>query len=118
MGEVKKPGAIQLPTERKLTVLEAITLAGGFTDIAAPDRTKVLRNANGQNQSIEVKISRITKEGDKSADIFLAEVYVPKHNARFAVAPENNTNVHRPLLKSHCLEEILSLRTERTIAND
>jgi len=81
LGEVKKPGAIQLPTERKLTVLEAITLAGGFTDIAAPDRTKVLRNAGGQNQSIEVKISRITKEGDKSADIFLEPndtVFVPQ----------------------------------------
>ena len=81
LGEVKKPGAIQLPTERKLTVLEAITLAGGFTDIAAPDRTKVLRNADGQNQSIEVKISRITKEGDKSADIFLEPndtVFVPQ----------------------------------------
>ena len=81
LGEVKKPGAIQLPTERKLTVLEAITLAGGFTDIAAPARTKVLRNADGQNQSIEVKISRITKEGDKSADIFLEPndtVFVPQ----------------------------------------
>lgn len=81
LGEVKKPGAIQLPTERKLTVLEAITLAGGFTDIAAPDRTKVLRNANGQNQSIQVEISRITKQGDKSADIALEPndtIFVPQ----------------------------------------
>jgi polysaccharide export outer membrane protein len=69
LGEVKTPGSIQLPTDRTLTVLEAITLSGGFTDIAAPDRTKVLRSTNGQNQSIDVKISRITKEGDKSADI-------------------------------------------------
>ena len=81
LGEVKKPGAIQLPAERRLTVLEAITLAGGFTDLAAPDRTKVLRNANGQNQNISVEISRITKQGDKSADIFLEPndtVYVPQ----------------------------------------
>ena len=81
LGEVKKPGAIQLPAERRLTVLEAITLAGGFTDLAAPDRTKVLRNANGQNQNIPVIISRITKQGDKSADIFLEPndtVYVPQ----------------------------------------
>ena len=81
LGEVKKPGSISLPVERKLTVLEAITLAGGFTDIAAPDRTRVLRNANGQNQNIEVKISRITKEGDKNADIFLEPndtVFVPQ----------------------------------------
>lgn len=69
IGEVKTPGSIQMPTDRPLTVLEAITLSGGFTDIAAPDRTKVLRTTNGQNQSIDVKISRITKEGDKSADI-------------------------------------------------
>jgi len=54
----------------------------------------------------------------KAANIFLAEVYVPKHNARFAVAPENGTNVHRPLLKRHRLDETLSLRTKRTVAND
>jgi len=81
LGEVKKPGSIQLPVERRLTVLEAITLAGGFTDLAAPDRTKVLRNANGQNLNIPVEISRITKQGDKSADIFLEPndtVYIPQ----------------------------------------
>ncbi len=81
LGEVKTPGSIPLPTERKLTVLEAITLCGGFTDIAAPDRTKVLRNVNGRSQSIEVKVSRITKEGDKSADIPLEPndtVFVPQ----------------------------------------
>jgi hypothetical protein len=54
----------------------------------------------------------------KAANIFLAEVYVPKHNARFAVAPENGTNVHRPLLKRHRLDETLSVRTKRTVAND
>ena len=64
----------------------------------------------------ELRLAGISNMED--GNIFLAEVYVPKHNARFAVAPENNTNVHRPLLKSHCLEEILSLRAERTVAND
>ena len=81
LGEVKKPGSITMPAERRLTVLEAITLAGGFTDLASPDRTKVLRNANGQNQNIQVEISRITKLGDKSADIFLEPndtVFIPQ----------------------------------------
>ena len=81
LGEVRNPGSIQLPTERRLTVLEAITMAGGFTGLAAPDRTKILRNANGQNQNIQVEISRITKQGDKSADIFLEPndtVFVPQ----------------------------------------
>lgn len=54
----------------------------------------------------------------KAANTFLTDVYVPKHNARFAVAPENGTNVHRPLLKRHRLDETLSVRTKRTVAND
>lgn len=54
----------------------------------------------------------------KAANTFLAEIYVPKHNARFAVAPENGTNVHRALLKRHRLDETLSLRTQRIVAND
>lgn len=81
LGEVKKPGSIQIPAERRLTVLEAITLAGGFTDLAAPDRTKVLRGAGSASQSIQVEVNRITKQGDKSADIPLEPndtVYVPQ----------------------------------------
>jgi protein involved in polysaccharide export with SLBB domain len=81
LGEVKTPGSIALPAERRLTVLEAITLAGGFTELAAQDRTKVLRNARGQNLSLQVEISRITKMGDKSADIFLEPndtVFIPQ----------------------------------------
>lgn len=81
LGEVKKPGSITLPVERRLTVLEAITLAGGFTDLAAQDKTKVLRNKDGRSETIEVQISKITKQGDKSADIFLEPndtVFVPQ----------------------------------------
>lgn len=81
LGEVKKPGSIQIPAERHLTVLEAITLAGGFTDLAAPDRTKVLRGAGNASQTIQVEVNRITKMGDKSADIPLEPndtVYVPQ----------------------------------------
>lgn len=81
LGEVKKPGSIQIPAERRLTILEAITLAGGFTDLAAQDRTKVLRGAGNTSQSIQVEVSRITKLGDKNADIYLEPndtVYVPQ----------------------------------------
>jgi polysaccharide export outer membrane protein len=40
-GEVKSPGGY--PYEEGLTVLKAITLAGGFTDKAAPGRIKIKR---------------------------------------------------------------------------
>lgn len=54
----------------------------------------------------------------QAANTFLWEVYIPDHNARCAVDPANRTDAHRPLLQSHRLEEILSLRTERTVFND
>ena len=40
-GEVKKPGAFSY--EENMTVIKAVTLAGGFTDLAAPGRIKILR---------------------------------------------------------------------------
>ena len=40
-GEVKKPGAYSY--EESMTVIKAVTLAGGFTDLAAPGRIKILR---------------------------------------------------------------------------
>jgi hypothetical protein len=66
-----------------------------------------------------VKELRLANISDiKSANVFLANVYIPHHNARFAVAPARAFNAHRPLLRSHKLNEILSLQTERTLAND
>ncbi|MBI3299542.1 MAG: polysaccharide export protein [Elusimicrobia bacterium] len=82
LGEVKSPGALPLPSEAPMTVLEAITKAGGFTGIAAPDRTRVIRNtADGKSQGISIPVSAITKEGQKDKDIPLAPndvVYVPQ----------------------------------------
>lgn len=54
----------------------------------------------------------------KSANKFLLEKYIPKHNAKFAVIPARDFNAHRELLKSHNLDEILSVQIERTLAND
>lgn len=71
MGEVKNPGSFDLPVEARLTVIEAVTLAGGFTPIAAPDRTKVVRMREGRSQSIPIEVSAITKRGEKEKDIAL-----------------------------------------------
>lgn len=52
------------------------------------------------------------------ANEFLRRIYIPKHNARYAVAPRSSIDAHRPLLKEHRLNEILSFRLERIVAND
>lgn len=52
------------------------------------------------------------------ANRFLQEAYVPAHNGRFALAPAQAADAHRPLLREHRLDEILSLRLERIVQND
>ena len=54
----------------------------------------------------------------EAANRYLWDVYIPEHNARYAVAPASTSDLHKPLLASHDLDEILSLRTERTVFND
>lgn len=81
LGQVKKPSAIQLPPEKSSTVLEAITSAGGFTDIANTSKVRVLRMENGKQTSLDVDVSQITKQGDKSLDITLMPgdvIFVPQ----------------------------------------
>jgi hypothetical protein len=58
-------------------------------------------------------ISTIEKAND-----FLRDVYIPDHNRRCAVEPRCPVDAHRPLLKSHDLPQILSLRSPRVVAND
>ena len=53
-----------------------------------------------------------------AANRFVNQVYLPAHNAAFAVAPANPTDAHRPLLARHRLAEILSWRSDRTLLND
>ncbi len=81
LGQVQKPAAIQIPPEKPLTVLEAITSVGGFTDIANTSKVRVLRMQNGKQTSTDVDVSQITKQGNKALDIALMPgdvVFVPQ----------------------------------------
>lgn len=81
LGQVSKPAAIQIPPEKPLTVLEAITSVGGFTDIANTSKVRVLRVENGKQKTIDVDVTQITKQGNKSMDIPLQPgdvIFVPQ----------------------------------------
>jgi polysaccharide export outer membrane protein len=71
LGEVNNPGSYDIPEEKELTVVEAISLAGGFTEEAAVNKTKIVRVEDGLEKTRVVKITDITKGGDKSKDIIL-----------------------------------------------
>lgn len=81
LGQVKKPSSISILPEKTMTLLEAITSAGGFTDVAAISKVKILRMEDGVQKSIEVDVSQITKEGNKQYDVPLKPadvVFVPQ----------------------------------------
>lgn len=67
MGEVQKPGSY--PLEKRTTVLEAISMAGGFTSKAAPNRTRVIRNRNGREVAIDVAVGAIMEGDSEHHDI-------------------------------------------------
>ena len=81
MGEVTKPGSYPIPTESRMTVLEAISTAGGFTPIAAQDHARVLRNVNGVSVTYTINTKEITQQGQKEKDMVLEPndiIYVPQ----------------------------------------
>jgi polysaccharide export outer membrane protein len=55
LGEVKNPG--DRPLGRDTTILEVITLAGGFTDKAAANAVKVIRKTGGREEILSVDLS-------------------------------------------------------------
>jgi len=78
-GQVEKPGSFSL--KGGLTVVEAISMAGGFTKIAAKNAVKIMRMENGEKKSITVKVADISKRGDKTRDVPLRRgdiIYVPE----------------------------------------
>ena len=67
VGQVKNAGKYGL--KKGMTVIDAIALAGGFTDIAAANGTKVIRVIGGKKKIINIPVGSILRGGDKSRDI-------------------------------------------------
>jgi polysaccharide export outer membrane protein len=61
-GQVRTPGAYSI-TEN-FTVLQALTLAGGVTESAAINRLRVMRIVDGEQKTINVKITDVVQPGD------------------------------------------------------
>lgn len=63
-GEVRSPGVY--PIQRKMTVLQALSLAGGPTENGAINRIQIVRFENGKEQKIKVRnpITELVKPGD------------------------------------------------------
>jgi polysaccharide export outer membrane protein len=68
LGEVRKPDVYRI--KNQVTVLDAIAMAGGFTDLARPSRVIVIRNAPSGPQRIKINIKQVVA-GDSNASFYL-----------------------------------------------
>ncbi|MBF0331973.1 MAG: SLBB domain-containing protein [Candidatus Omnitrophica bacterium] len=92
MGEVKKSGVY--PTRGRLTVVELISLAEGFTELASPNEVKVIRtNADGTKTETLVRVQdSINKEtGDQQSFLL--------HSGDVVVVPEGKVSIMGEIVK-------------------
>ncbi|RYY44948.1 MAG: polysaccharide export protein [Chitinophagaceae bacterium] len=71
LGEVRSPGTFTIPTER-VTILEALGLAGDITDFGKRDTVKVAREVNGQMEIGSVNL--------RSGEVFNSPYYRLQQN--------------------------------------
>ncbi len=61
-GEVKNPGRFKY--SEGMTVIKAITMAGGTTELAALSRTRVMREKDGERRETRVELTEPVRPGD------------------------------------------------------
>ncbi len=62
LGEVRKPDVYRIKS--RTSVLDAIAMAGGFTDLARPDKVVIIRSSPAGPQRIKVNVKQLVSGGD------------------------------------------------------
>ncbi len=62
IGEVKSPGSYAF-IKKDINIVEALSMAGGFTRIAARNKTRIVRVENGVERIYNVNVDAITQAG-------------------------------------------------------
>ena len=78
-GEVKAPGAVKYTGD--LTILKALTQAGGLTPLASAGRVDVLRGNAEKKERIRVDVDKMMRSPDENPDIRLQPndiIFVPQ----------------------------------------
>lgn len=67
LGQVTNPGPI--PYRERMTLLDVLLEAGGLTQFAAGNRSKLVRNDAGRPVEHRVKLKRLLEKGDLSENL-------------------------------------------------
>lgn len=69
VGAATKPQA--LPYRERMTLLDVMIAVGGLTEFAAGNRTILVRRVNGQEQSYQLHVEDLIKDGKINANIYM-----------------------------------------------
>lgn len=80
LGCVQKPGAYPFPQNQSIMLLEAISMAGGFTGYASINGTKIVRSASGgKKATLDPKVNDIINGKRQDTELKPGDlVFVPE----------------------------------------
>ncbi len=93
-GEVAKVSAIELAERESISIIQALTEAGGFTQFAIRDHVRVLRPVMGTTRRAEIVIDMKRVYEGKDVDFPLLPndvLYVPRSSRRAVLGPVGTT---------------------------
>jgi polysaccharide export outer membrane protein len=67
IGQAAKPQA--LPYRNGMSLMDVLIAVGGVTEFASGNRASVIRNVDGQQQKVAVRLDDLIKSGDMSANL-------------------------------------------------
>jgi protein involved in polysaccharide export with SLBB domain len=71
LGQVQRPGSYDIQSDRTISLLEAIGMAGGYSRIADPGKITVRRRENGQDEVLRINGKRAEKAGYGAEDFMV-----------------------------------------------
>jgi protein involved in polysaccharide export with SLBB domain len=71
LGQVQRPGSYDIQSDRTISLLEAIGMAGGYSRIADPGKITVRRRENGQDEVLHINGKRAEKAGYGAEDFLV-----------------------------------------------
>jgi polysaccharide export outer membrane protein len=89
-GEITKPGALQMGEQQSMSVTQAVSQSGGFTQAANRGKVRVLRPILGTSRraEIDINLNRIYEGKDNDFPLLPNDVvYVPRATVRTILAP-------------------------------
>jgi transposase len=85
----------------------------------SPQAKGRVERSHGVHQDRLIKKMRLKQIGGyEEANQYLKQIYLPQHNARYAVAPAERLDFHEPVPRGLNLEDVFCLETERKVSND